>query len=106
MCGLPLSRLPRDADRVKAKAKGQSAPLPGLRVRLEMSGGKTVTTALVFFPGDREASPNIANLSEVTACNNFDRGKGREKERERNINVWLPLACPLPGPVLQPRHMP
>ena len=27
----------------------------------------------------------------------IDRGEGREKERERNINVWLPLACPLLG---------
>ena len=27
----------------------------------------------------------------------FDRGQGREKERERNINVWLPLVCPLLG---------
>ena len=25
------------------------------------------------------------------------RGDGREKERERNINVWLPLLCPLLG---------
>ena len=25
------------------------------------------------------------------------RGEGREKERERNINVWLPLMCPLLG---------
>ena len=27
----------------------------------------------------------------------LERGKGREKERERNINVWLPLTCPLLG---------
>ena len=27
----------------------------------------------------------------------LDRGEGREKEKERNINVWLPLACPLLG---------
>ena len=27
----------------------------------------------------------------------FQRGEGREKERERNINVWLPLTCPLLG---------
>ena len=27
----------------------------------------------------------------------FERGEGREKERERNINVWLPLTCPLLG---------
>ena len=26
-----------------------------------------------------------------------ERGEGREKERERNINVWLPLICPLLG---------
>ena len=25
------------------------------------------------------------------------RGEGREKETKRNINVWLPLAFPLPG---------
>ena len=25
------------------------------------------------------------------------REKGREGERERNINVWLPLTCPLLG---------
>ena len=25
------------------------------------------------------------------------RGEGKEKERERNINVWLPLTCPLLG---------
>ena len=25
------------------------------------------------------------------------RGEGKEKKRERNINVWLPLACPLLG---------
>ena len=31
------------------------------------------------------------------------RRGGREKERERNINVKLPLSCPLPG--LQPRHV-
>ena len=33
----------------------------------------------------------------------LERGEGREKERERNINVWLPLACPLLGtwPVTQ-----
>ena len=27
----------------------------------------------------------------------LERGEGREKERERNINVWLPLTCPLLG---------
>ena len=27
----------------------------------------------------------------------LERGEGREKDRERNINVWLPLACPLLG---------
>ena len=27
----------------------------------------------------------------------LERGEGREKERERNINVWLPLACPVLG---------
>ena len=26
----------------------------------------------------------------------LERGKGREEERERNINVWLPLTCPIP----------
>ena len=25
------------------------------------------------------------------------RREGREKEREKNINVWLPLACPMLG---------
>ena len=25
----------------------------------------------------------------------LDREEGREKERETNINVWLPLTCPL-----------
>ena len=27
----------------------------------------------------------------------IQRGQGRAKERERNINVWLPLMCPLLG---------
>ena len=27
----------------------------------------------------------------------LERGEGKEKERERNINVWLPLTCPLLG---------
>ena len=27
----------------------------------------------------------------------LDRGEGKEKERERNIDVWLPLMCPLLG---------
>ena len=27
----------------------------------------------------------------------LERVEGREKERERNINVWLPLVCPLLG---------
>ena len=27
----------------------------------------------------------------------LERGEGREKKREKNINVWLPLMCPLPG---------
>ena len=27
----------------------------------------------------------------------LERGEGKEKERERNINVWLPLICPLLG---------
>ena len=27
----------------------------------------------------------------------LDRGEEREKERKENINVWLPLMCPLPG---------
>ena len=27
----------------------------------------------------------------------LDRGEGSEKGRERNINVWMPLACPLLG---------
>ena len=27
----------------------------------------------------------------------LERGEGREKEREKNINMWLPLACPLLG---------
>ena len=36
----------------------------------------------------------------------IERGEGRENERERNINVWLPVTCPLWGPSLQPRHVP
>ena len=33
----------------------------------------------------------------------LERGEGREKERKKNINVWLPLTCPLLGtwPVTQ-----
>ena len=33
----------------------------------------------------------------------LDRGEGNKEERERNINVWLPLVCPLLGiwPVTQ-----
>ena len=27
----------------------------------------------------------------------LERGEEKEKERERNINVWLPLVCPLLG---------
>ena len=27
----------------------------------------------------------------------LEKGEGRKKERERNINVWLPLDCPLLG---------
>ena len=27
----------------------------------------------------------------------LERVEGKEKERERNINVWLPLTCPLLG---------
>ena len=27
----------------------------------------------------------------------LERGEGREKVTERNINVWLPLVCPLLG---------
>ena len=27
----------------------------------------------------------------------LERGEGKEKETEGNINVWLPLACPLLG---------
>ena len=27
----------------------------------------------------------------------LERGEGKEKEKERNINVWLPLSCPLLG---------
>ena len=27
----------------------------------------------------------------------LERGEGRDEERERNINVWLPLTCPLLG---------
>ena len=27
----------------------------------------------------------------------LQKGEGREEERERNINVWLPLMCPLLG---------
>ena len=27
----------------------------------------------------------------------LERVEEKEKERERNINVWLPLMCPLPG---------
>ena len=27
----------------------------------------------------------------------LERGEEREKERETNINMWLPLACPLLG---------
>ena len=34
------------------------------------------------------------------------RREGREKERESNINMWLPLTCPLLGPGPQPRHVP
>ena len=26
----------------------------------------------------------------------MEREEGREKERDKNINVWLPLTCPLP----------
>ena len=33
----------------------------------------------------------------------LERGEKRENKRERNINVWLPLVCPLLGtwPVTQ-----
>ena len=27
----------------------------------------------------------------------LERGEKRENKRERNINVWLPLVCPLLG---------
>ena len=27
----------------------------------------------------------------------LERGEGEEKEKEGNINVWLPLTCPLTG---------
>ena len=27
----------------------------------------------------------------------LERKEGKEKERERNINLWLPLMCPLLG---------
>ena len=27
----------------------------------------------------------------------LERGEGKEKERDRNINVWVPLMCPLLG---------
>ena len=35
------------------------------------------------------------------------RERGREKQRERNINVWLPLTCPLLGtwPATQARAL-
>ena len=36
----------------------------------------------------------------------LERGEGREKERERNINVWLPLSCPLLGTWPITRHVP
>ena len=32
----------------------------------------------------------------------LDRGERREKERELNINVWLPLTCPLPWLGIKP----
>ena len=36
----------------------------------------------------------------------LERGEGKEKERERNINVWLPLMCPLLGTwPATPRHV-
>ena len=34
---------------------------------------------------------------EKQGCIRSGGAEGREKERERNINVWLPLPCPLLG---------
>ena len=36
-------------------------------------------------------------FEEDFICSFLERGEVRDKERERNINVWLPLTCPLLG---------
>ena len=43
-------------------------------------------TSFLFFPSFKKI-----------LCIYSERGEEREKERERNINVWLPLVCPLLG---------
>ena len=63
-----------------------------------MSGytqGKTTEVS-----GIRNANENINrkfSLKKFFIHFFLDRGEEREKERERNINVWLPLMCPLLG---------
>ena len=48
--------------------------------------------------------PMCALFKKDLICLFLEARDGREKERERNINVWLPLTCPLLGtwPATQP----
>ena len=72
--------------------------MPGL-------GGETcevacLQTIALRFCTTREVTSTLQN--EFVFLKDFiylflDTGEGREKERERNINVWLPLVCPLLG---------
>ena len=87
----------------------QASPTP-----LSMAHVCTCSLAILFpmlslFPHDY----SITMYSHFFSFLNFiylflEKEEGREKEREENINVWLPLAHhpALPGPGLQPRHVP
>ena len=68
---------------IKQSGKPSNQTRTGFTTNAGVEGTADLTKELLLFK-------NIFNLF-------LERGEGKEKKRERNINVRLPLVCPLLG---------
>ena len=71
--------------------------IPRIRTRASFLGGGSI-----FMPSrdtniTRSSKSFYFYFLKIFIYLFLERGEGREKDRKRNINVWLPLACPLLG---------
>ena len=73
----------------------QSEHTSGLWARSPVGGVQEATTHWCSSPSFSLSLP--LSKKKILFILFLDGGEEREKERERNINVWLPVMCPLLG---------